>query len=134
NEALIRILDGGALVDAPDRRYLFAAAARAMRDVLVDHVRRRRASKRPGRRTRVPLDGALVAVDAQGLDVIALHEALEGLARAHPRPAQVVELRFFGGLRVPEVAEELGVSVTTVEADWRFARAWLRGRLGEAPG
>jgi RNA polymerase sigma factor (sigma-70 family) len=109
-------------------------AARAMREVLVDHARRRRASKRPGKRARVPLDRALAALDEQGLDVLALHEALERLARGHPRPAQVVELRFFGGLSVPKVAEALGVSDTTVESDWRFARAWLRGQLGGTPG
>jgi RNA polymerase sigma factor (sigma-70 family) len=68
------------------------------------------------------------------LDVIALDEALERLAETHPRPAQVVELRFFGGLPVPEVAQTLGVSDTTVESDWRFARAWLRGQLGETAG
>jgi RNA polymerase sigma factor (sigma-70 family) len=65
--------------------------------------------------------------------VIALHEALEALARAHPRQAQVVDLRFFGGLTVPEVAAMLDVSDTTVESDWRFARAWLRDRLGGTP-
>ena len=66
--------------------------------------------------------------------MIALHEALEQLARAHPRPAQVVDLRFFGGLSVPEVAEDLEVSVATIENDWRFARAWLKGRLGGSEG
>jgi RNA polymerase sigma factor (TIGR02999 family) len=130
NEALLRLLSGEALADAPDRRYLFGAAAQAMRQVLVDHARRRRTSKRPGNRARVPLDTVLAAFDERGLDVIALHEALEGLAQAHPRQAQVVELRFFGGLSVPEVVEALGVSDTTVETDWRFARAWLRGQLG----
>jgi RNA polymerase sigma factor (TIGR02999 family) len=133
HEALLRLLSGQALADAPDRRYLFAAAAQAMRQVLVDHARRHRAAKRPGNRVRVPLDQALVAFEEQGLDVLALHEALEQLALAHPRPAQVVELRFFGGLSVPEVAEALGVSDTTVEGDWRFARAWLRGVLGGTP-
>ena len=66
------------------------------------------------------------------MEVIDLHEALERLARTHPRPAQVVELRFFGRLSVPEVADTLEVSVTTVESDWRFARAWLRGQLGDS--
>ena len=76
-----------------------------MRQVLVDHARRRGAGKREGGRARVPLDEALAGFEEQGLDVIALHEALERLAAAHPRPAQVVDLRFFGGLSVPEVAE-----------------------------
>ena len=132
HEALLRLLDGDALADVPHRRYLFAAAAQAMRQVLVDHARRRHARKRDGNRVRVPLDEALAHLEEQGLDVIALHEALERLAQDHPRPAQVVDLRFFGGLSVPEVAEALDVSTGTVEGDWRVARAWLRGQLGDA--
>ena len=66
--------------------------------------------------------------------MITLHEALERLAQDHPRPAQVVTLRFFGGLSVPEVAETFAVSDTTIESDWRFARAWLKGQLGGTPG
>ena len=97
-------------------------------------ARRRRVRKREGHRARVPLDQALASFEGQSLDVIALHEALERLAQAHPRQAQVVDLRFFGGLSVPEVAEVLEVSGTTVESDWRFARAWLRGQLGGSPG
>ena len=134
HEALLRLLDGDTLADVPNRRYLFAAAAQAMRQVLVDHARRRNARKRPGNRVRVPLDQVLAGFDEQGLDVIALHEALERLAQEHPRPAQVVDLRFFGGLSSPEVAEALAVSVTIVESDWRFARAWLKGQLGGTPG
>jgi RNA polymerase sigma factor (TIGR02999 family) len=130
HEALLRLLSGETLADVPNRRYLFAAAAQAMRQVLVDHARRRRAGKREGDRARVPLDQALAGFEEQGLDVIALHEALERLAQGHPRRAQVVDLRYFGGLSVPEVAEALEVSATTVESDWRFARAWLKGELG----
>ena len=132
HEALLRFLSGEALTEISDRRHLFAAAAQAMRQVLVDHARRRGAGKRGGNRTRVPLDQVLASFDEQGLDVIDLHEALDRLAQLHPRQAQVVTLRFFGGLSVPEVAETLAVSDTTVESDWRFARAWLRGRLGGA--
>jgi RNA polymerase sigma factor (TIGR02999 family) len=130
HEALLRLLSGETLADVPNRCYLFAVAAQAMRQVLVDHARRRRAAKREGGRARVPLDEALGALEEQGLDIIALHEALDRLAQAHPRQAHVVTLRFFGGLSVPEVAEALAVSVTTVESDWRFARAWLKGHLG----
>jgi hypothetical protein len=91
-----------------------------MRQILVD-----RARSRLGNRVRVALDEVLAGFDEQGLDVIALHEALERLAQEDPRWAQVVDLRFFCGLSVPEVAEMLEVSVGTVESDWRFARAWL---------
>ncbi len=107
-----------------------AAAAQAMRQVLVDHARRRNARKREGQRARVPLDDVLATFEARGLDVIDLHQALERLAQAYPRQAEVVTLRFFGGLSTPDVVETLGVSDTTVESDWRFARAWLRGQLG----
>jgi RNA polymerase sigma factor (TIGR02999 family) len=131
HEAVIRLLNGDTLADVPNRRYLFTAAAQAMRQVLVDHARRRQAAKRDGGRVRVPLEAILVAFDEQGLDIIALHESLDNLAQSNPRQAEVVTLRFFAGLTVPEVAEALGVSDTTVESDWRFARAWLRRRLGE---
>src|SRR5262249_46718656 len=134
HEALLRLLDGAPLADGPNRRSLFAAAAQAMRQVLVDHARRRRARKRDGNRIRVPLDRVLAGFDEQGLDVIALHEALERLAQDHPRPAQVVDLRFFGGLSVPEVAEALAVSDTTIESRSRVARGLLRGRRAAAPG
>jgi RNA polymerase sigma factor (TIGR02999 family) len=129
HEALLRLLRGDALTDPADRSHLLAAAARAMRQVLIDHARRRRA--RPeGRLARVPLDEAIAYFEDQQLDVVALHEALDRLACEHPRPARVVDLRFFGGLSIAEAAEALGVSDTTVEADWRFARAWLRDQLG----
>jgi RNA polymerase sigma factor (TIGR02999 family) len=131
HEALIRLLNEEALADAPNRRYLFAAAAQAMRQALVDHARRHKAAKRDGGRARVPLDEVLATFEEQGPDVLALHEALDVLARDHPRPALVVTLRFFCGLSVPEVAETLELSDTTVETDWRFARAWLRRRLGD---
>jgi RNA polymerase sigma factor (TIGR02999 family) len=129
HEAVLRLLGGEALTEIPDRRHLYAAAAQAMRQVLVDHARRRKAGKREGHRVRVPLDEVLASFDEQGLDVIDLHHALERLAQAYPRQAQVVELRFFCGMSIPEVVETLGVSDTTVESDWRFARAWLRGQL-----
>jgi RNA polymerase sigma factor (TIGR02999 family) len=130
HEALLRLLNGEVLTEISDRRHLYAAAAQAMREVLVDHARRRNSRKREGHWARVPLDQVLAAYDAQGLDVIDLNQALDRLAKEYPRQAQVVTLRFFGGLSIPEVVESLGVSDTTVESDWRFARAWLRGQLG----
>jgi RNA polymerase sigma factor (TIGR02999 family) len=134
NEALLRLLEGEALAEIPNRRYLFAAAARAMRQVLVEHARRRGAARRKAGRARRPLDEVLGSFEADRLDLLALDEALDRLAAAHQRPALVITLRFFCGLTVPEVAEVLEVSETTAEADWRFARAWLHDRLGGTTG
>ena len=129
HEAVIRLLGAGVLAKAPDRRYLIASAARAMREVLVEHARRRAAERRGGGRRRVPLDRVLACFEEQDVDVIAVHEALDRLAEWNERQAQVMTLRYFGGLTVPEVAESLGVSVVTVERDWRLARAWLGSQL-----
>jgi RNA polymerase sigma-70 factor, ECF subfamily len=130
NEALIRLFDSEVLTRAGDRRYLFAAAAQAMRQVLVDHARRRDASKRAGGRGRMPLDDALVFFEEQKLDLLALNEALDRLMDMNERQALVVVLRFFAGLSIPEIAQVLDVSVGTVKGDWRIARAWLHGQLG----
>ena len=130
HEALIRLFDDDALAKAPDRHYLFAAAAQAMRQVLVDHARRRHAAKRGEGHRRVPLDEVLAPFEERHLDVLALHEAIDRLTERHPRQGLVVVLRFFAGLSIAEVAEALDVSTGTVEGDWRIARAWLRGQLG----
>ena len=106
---------------AQDRRYLFAAAAQAMRQVLVDHARRRGAVKRDGGGQRVPLDQVLQFFEDRRLDIVALHEALDRLMALDERQGLVVSLRFFVGLSVAEVADVLDVSVGTVEGDWRIA-------------
>jgi RNA polymerase sigma factor (TIGR02999 family) len=129
HEAVIRLLGGAVFDKAADRSYLFASAARAMREILVDHARRRAADRRGGDRRRVPLDRVVESFEAKELDVIALHEALDRLAEWNERQSQVITLRYFGGLTMSEVAESLGVSVVTVERDWRLARAWLGGQL-----
>jgi RNA polymerase sigma-70 factor (ECF subfamily) len=129
HEAVIRLLGAAVFDKAADRGYLFASAARAMREVLVEHARRRAADRRGGGRRRVPLDRVVDYLEAQELDVIAVHEALDRLAEWNRRQSQVMTLRYFGGLTVPEVAKSLGVSVVTVERDWRLARAWLVGQL-----
>jgi RNA polymerase sigma-70 factor, ECF subfamily len=134
NEAVIRLLGEAVFDRAADRSYLFASAARAMREVLIDHARRRAADRRGGNRRRVPLDAAVDYFEGQGLDVVAVHEALDRLAEVDARQAQVMTLRYFGGMTVSEVAEALGVSKVTVERDWRLARAWLVGRLGGDEG
>jgi RNA polymerase sigma factor (TIGR02999 family) len=134
HEAVIRLLGEAVFDEAPDRSYLFASAARAMREVLIDHARRRAASRRGGGRRRVPLDAVVDYFEQQGLDVVAVHEALDRLAELDARQAQIMTLRYFGGMTVPEVAAALGVSVVTVERDWRLARAWLAGQLGGETG
>jgi RNA polymerase sigma-70 factor (ECF subfamily) len=129
NEAVIRLLDGEAIERAPNRRYLLAAAAQAMRRVLIDHARKRNA--RDGQLERVPLDDVIAYFELKRLDFIELNDALDRLTALHERQAMVVVLRFFAGITSAQVADVLEVSLATVEGDWRFARAWLRSQLGE---
>jgi RNA polymerase sigma factor (TIGR02999 family) len=111
-----------------NRMQFFALAAQLMRRVLVDHARRRAARKRGGAGVRVTFDEA-IASPAPDADLVALDEALTELFALDARQARTVELRFFGGLSVEEVAEALQVSRSTAERDWRLARAWLYRRL-----
>jgi RNA polymerase sigma-70 factor, ECF subfamily len=130
HEAFLRLFRDELLSKAPNRAYLFGAAARAMREVLADHARRRRAAKRGGAYRRVPLDELLDQLEQEHhVDVLAVHEMLDTLAALHERQTQIITLRFFGGFTVPEIAELLGISVSTVESDFRIARAWLRQQL-----
>lgn len=115
--------------DWRDRAHFFAVAALQMRRVLVDHARHKKAERRGGGVPPLSLDaGAALSVDNE-TDVLALHDAITALEAAHARPAQVVVMRFFGGMTVPEVAAVLGVSARTVEGDFALARAWLRRAL-----
>jgi RNA polymerase sigma factor (TIGR02999 family) len=129
HEAVIRLLGESVFDKAEDRNFLFASAARAMREVLIDHARTRGARRRGGGRRRVPLDSVVDYFEEQRVDVIAVHEALDRLAELNQRQSQVMTLRYFGGLTVPETATALGVSVVTIERDWRLARAWLSRQL-----
>ena len=130
HEAYLKLVDD-TRVTSRGRAYFFAAAARAMRQVLVDASRKRRAAKRGG---GVPLttlaDQHSGQVDAYASDLLDLDEALQDLGRRNPRQMRVVECRFFGGMSVTETATALGVSERTVKSDWSFARAWLYGILG----
>lgn len=116
-----------------DRGHFFAVAARAMRDIMVEDARRKDRLKRGGDRRRVPVDGTEagegLAIEPPADDMLALDEALDRLEREHPDHARVVMLRSFTGLTTPQTAEALGVSPSTVERSWRFARAWLREAL-----
>jgi len=130
HEAFLRLVDYEN-VDPADRERFCALAAHTMRQVLVDHARRHGAAKRGGNRRRITLSGIGVGSDGtpDEIDLLALEDALARLAANDERKARVVELRFFGGLSVAAVADQLGVSPTTVEGDWRFARAWLRREM-----
>jgi RNA polymerase sigma factor (TIGR02999 family) len=110
-----------------NRGHFIAVAARAMRRVLVDHARSVHAQKREGQ--KIELDSALVYSDDQSEEILALDEALKRLASWDSRQAQIVEMRFFGGLQIEEIATHLNVSVRTVKRDWTMARAWLYGEL-----
>ena len=129
HEAVIRLLGESVFTKAADRNLLFASAARAMREVLIDHARKRSARRHGGGLRRVPLDLVVDYFEDQGVDLVAVHEALDRLAELNERQSQVMTLRYFGGLTVPETALALGVSVVTVERDWRLARAWLSRQL-----
>jgi RNA polymerase sigma factor (TIGR02999 family) len=124
NEAFLRLVDLQR-IRWQDRAHFLALSARLMRRILVDHARSRSYQKRGGGAANVTLDEALVASPERGIDLVALDEALEDLARVDARKSQVVELRFFGGLSVEETAEALKVSPETVTRDWRLAKVWL---------
>lgn len=129
HEAYMRLVgqEEGAWVD---KAHFLAVAATAMRQVLIDHARRRRAAKRGGgERERVTLDEALDVASAAGVDVLALDDALRELAQLSERQAKVVELRVFGGLTIEECAEALHVGPTTVKSEWTIARIWLKRQL-----
>ena len=129
HEAYLRLMQTEE-VEIRDRAHFFALAASVMRRILIDHYRRRSAQKRGGDRARVTLSAASDGDGGESsLDLMALDEALEKLAELDPRKAQVVELRFFAGMSVDDVARALDVSKRTVEADWRLARAWLGREL-----
>jgi RNA polymerase sigma factor (TIGR02999 family) len=121
-------------VDASDQVRFRGLAARVLRNVVVDAWRRRRGSRGGGDFEFVTLHEDARIVEAPDVDLVALDEALKRLASLEPRPARVVELRFFGGLSHAEIAEVLEVSVRTVEDDWSWARAWLRRELRASDG
>ncbi|HEX6738413.1 MAG TPA: ECF-type sigma factor [Vicinamibacteria bacterium] len=124
HEAYLRLVGNPAPWES--RAHFFGVAARVMRQVLVDHARRRRAAKRGGGWTRVSIDGAAPLAGERGMDFVLLDRALEELAMLDAGKARLVELRFFGGLSLEETAKALGVSAATVTREWRLARAWLR--------
>lgn len=130
NEAYLRLIDQKH-VRWQNRAHFFAIAAQTMRRILIDHARKHARAKRGGGLHKVSLDEVAVLSQERASEVVALDEALERLALIDPRRAQVVELRFYGGLDTNEIAEALRISPNTVTRDWNLARAWLSRELGQ---
>lgn len=128
NEAYLRLVDQ-TRADWKNRAQFFGVAAQFMRRILVDHAREHKAAKRGSGETRLALDEAINIAGQQDVDVIALDEALEELARFDPRQSRIIELRYFVGLEIDETAEVLGISPATVKREWNSAKAWLFNQL-----
>jgi RNA polymerase sigma-70 factor (ECF subfamily) len=124
NEAYLK-LAGAENASFQNRCHFFAVASTAMRQILVNHAKSRLAGKRGSGQIKVSIDDVQLAVNQEAAEVVALHEALERLEAVDARKSRVVEMRYFGGLSIEETAEALGVSVITVNRDWRLARTWL---------
>src|SRR5438046_5575195 len=131
NEAYLRLADQ-TKPSWENRAHFFAVAACAMRQILVNYARSNRAQKRGGGALKVELDEAAIVSPEESKEIVNLHEALERLATLDSRKAQVVELKYFGGLNYDEMAEVLKISPVTVRRDWEFARAWLHAELHKA--
>lgn len=130
NEAYLKLI-GERQMDWQNRAHFFAVAARVMRQILVDYARTRNRDRRGGGAQRVSLEDALVVASEQSAELVALDDALHGLAAFDERKSKVAELRFFGGLSVEETAEVLQVSPVTVMREWRLAKAWLYRELNK---
>ena len=127
HEAYLRLVDQTAPPQWDNQRHFFAAAAEAMRRILIERARQRRSLKRGGDQQRVDLADIEPAVLPLACDdLLGLDEALQKLEQQHPRKAELVKLRFFAGLTTGQAAQSLGVSATTAENDWSYARSWLR--------
>jgi len=128
NEAYLKLVRAGG-IRCESRVHFMALCSQIIRRILVDHARGRGYAKRGGNAERVPLDEALLGAQGRGINIPALDETLESLAKIDGRKARVVELRYFGGLSVEETAGFLGISPETVKRDWRMAKAWLFAAL-----
>jgi RNA polymerase sigma factor (TIGR02999 family) len=128
HEAYLRLV-GKAGLPMESRGHFFFAAARAMRDILVERARSKAGPKRGGPRRRVELTDGITLTEPPSEEVLALHEALEELETEDPLKARIVDLRYFAGMSVEEVADVLGLTERTVHRHWRFTKAWLKSRL-----
>jgi RNA polymerase sigma-70 factor, ECF subfamily len=128
NEAYLRLVDQSK-IDCQGRTHFFALCAKIMRQILIDYARQRQCVRHGGGRKKVEMNSRIAVGDMEVVDIVALNDALEELAALDEREARVVELRFFGGLQVSEIAQVLDVSTRTVEGDWKHAKAWLQVKL-----
>jgi RNA polymerase sigma factor (TIGR02999 family) len=133
NEAYLKLIDQRN-VQWQNRAHFLGIAARLMRRILIDHARRRGRAKRGSAATHITLVEGLAASEPRDVDAIALDDALVALEKLDPQQAQMVELRFFGGLTVEETAEVLGISEGTVKREWRVAKAWLYRHIQTGEG
>jgi RNA polymerase sigma factor (TIGR02999 family) len=134
HEAYLRLVEGQPPLHWDTRGHFFAAAAEAMRRILIDSARRRRRPKHGGDRKRIDLDESARVSPPPGDDLLALDEALTRLAAEEPVKAELVKLRFFAGLTIPEAAQVLGISEATAQRYWTFARVWLYCAMEDADG
>jgi RNA polymerase sigma factor (TIGR02999 family) len=135
HEAYLRLVGGAQTQDWDGRRHFFAAAAEAMRRILIDRARHKQARKAGGGRRRLDLDDLEPALEEQNGDrLLTLDEALQQLEAEDPRKAELVKLRFFAGLTSEQAAAALGVSISTAEKDWAYARSWLRVAIDRLSG
>ncbi len=131
HEVYLRLLGNKADVGWESRGHFFAAAAEAMRRILIDRARRKKSLKRGGTMERRSLDDLDLPGAADAVDLLAMDEVLQRFEALEPRKAQVVKLRYFVGMTLPEVAEALGISKNTADRDWAYARAWLHAELSK---
>ena len=134
HEAYLRLVDAEKAQHWNSRGQFFAAAAEAMRRVLIDNARRRHSQRRGGAAERRSLEGLEAAAPTSDEELLAVNEALERLQALDPRKAELVKLRYFGGLTIPEAAQALGISITTANRYWAYARAWLHEELAAGGG
>jgi RNA polymerase sigma factor (TIGR02999 family) len=132
HDAYLRLVGSTSPTDFNGRGHFFAAAAEAMRRILVERARRRRRLKHGGNRARLDLESACLVSESPPVDLVALDEALTRFATEQPAKAELVKLRFFAGLTAAEAAEAMGISLATAERYWAFARGWLYAELADS--
>jgi RNA polymerase sigma factor (TIGR02999 family) len=129
HEAYVRLVEGEESQRWNGRGHFFAAAAEAMRRILIERARQKQSLKQGGELRRVDLNLATPAIEDHGIDVLALNEALTQLEEQYPDKARLVKLKYFAGLTIPEASQLMGISTATAERYWRFSKAWLHSRL-----